>query len=80
MAAAAVLPGAAAARGTHRKASKMSWFKNTHIDPSTGRNKRDNLRRAHRGLAPKRWNGRIVDRKASADKMKIERALRRRGR
>ena len=58
----------------------MSWFKNSHIDPATGRNKRDNLRREHRGLAPKRWNGRIVDRAESGRKMRVERALRRRGR
>jgi len=58
----------------------MSWFKNSHIDRATGRNKRDNTRREHRGLAPTRQNGRIADRAASARKMKVERKLRRRGR
>ena len=69
----------------------MSWLNghrnghdHSHIDPGTGRNKRDkspNRTRDGRNVAsPERSNGRIKDRKASADKIKIERALRKRGR
>ena len=58
----------------------MSWFKNSHIDPATGRNKRDNTRRELHGMAPRRWNGRIVDRAESGRMMRVERALRRRSR
>jgi hypothetical protein len=69
----------------------MSWLNgrrnghnHSHIDPATGRNKRDNTRR-HRedcdwSQAPKRRDGKIADRKASARKMKVERAQRRRAR
>ena len=57
----------------------MSWFtgkqtthsgghKSTRIDPATGRNKRDNLRRESKGWGspdrPRRRNGRIEDRAA----------------
>lgn len=59
----------------------MSWFTNSHIDRGTGRNKRDKSPvREVRTASPERRNGRIIDRKASADKMKIERAIRRRSR
>ena len=52
-----------------------------HIDRSTGQNKRVKVtQRDHTDQTPKRWGGRIADRKASADKMQVERALRRRGR
>jgi hypothetical protein len=62
----------------------MGFFRNTnrkhsHIDPATGRNKRDNTRREHKA-SPRRQNGRIVSRAASARKQRTERALRRRGR
>lgn len=55
----------------------MSWFtgkqhahsgghKSSRIDPSTGRNKRDNTRRASKGWGttdrPRRQNGKIVSR------------------
>lgn len=52
----------------------------SHIDRSTGRNKRDNTRREDLSQSPRRWNGRIEDRAGSARKMKTERALRRKGR
>jgi hypothetical protein len=65
----------------------MSWrngrrngHDHSHIDPATGRNKRDNTRREDRSQSPKRWDGKIVDRAASARKMKVERAQRRRSR
>lgn len=59
----------------------MGLFSKGHIDTSTGRNKRDKSPvREERPASPERWNGRILDRKASADKMQIERALRRRSR
>jgi hypothetical protein len=65
----------------------MGWLnghynghKHSHIDPATGRNKRDNTRRQDLSQSPRRQNGRIADRKASADKMAIERYLRKRGR
>lgn len=42
----------------------MSWFKNSHIDPSTGRNKRDKstVRGTHGG--PPRQMGKAVNRAA----------------
>lgn len=61
----------------------MSWFKNSRIDPSTGRNKRDKSPlREPTGMQPRRTigTGRITDRAASARKMRVERAMRKRGR
>lgn len=55
--------------------------KHSHIDPATGRNKRDTLPpvgEPSTGMAPRRRNGRIADRAASARKMSVERKLRRR--
>ena len=61
----------------------MRLHKSSHIDPATGRNKRDNTRRFEdddydASQAPRRWNGRITDRAESARKMSVERKLRRR--
>jgi hypothetical protein len=65
----------------------MSWrngrwngHDHSHIDPATGRNRRDNTRREDFSQSPERWDGKIVDRAASARKMKVERAQRRRSR
>jgi hypothetical protein len=55
--------------------------KRGHIDRSTGQNKRVKVtQRDHTAQTPERWGGRIKDRAASAKKMKVERALRRRAR
>jgi hypothetical protein len=52
-----------------------------HINRATGRNKRDKSPvRDDKPASPERWDGKIVDRAASARKMGVERALRRRGR
>ena len=42
----------------------MSWFTNSHVDPSTGRNKRDKgpVRGSHGG--PKRHNGKPISKAA----------------
>ncbi len=59
--------------------------KHSHIDPATGRNKRDNTRRFEddsydAGQKPRRRNGRIADRAESARQLGVGRALRRRAR
>jgi hypothetical protein len=54
-----------------------------HINPATGRNKRDKLPPVgvpSTGMRPVRRNGKILDRAASQRKLKVERELRKRGR
>jgi hypothetical protein len=62
----------------------MSWFKNSHIDPSTGRNKRDKspLRTrdtGSRGGGAPRRNGKAVDRAEWRRSQKTGRPMRRKG-
>jgi hypothetical protein len=51
-----------------------------HIDPATGRNKRDNTRRTDLSKSPRRWNGRIVSRAQTGREQRVAAALRRRER